>query len=75
MFRFSLPTPGYAHPIHFDLQNGIPTLWAEVRPEMEFFHAKMIVLATGIKIPDDVISHVGTWQDGSFVWHLYHCAK
>lgn len=67
--------------IAFDLQEGVPTVWAEVD---DFSHSPYLsevvaktenpiyvqIFGTGQYIPDSW-NYVGTLQNGPYVWHLY----
>ncbi len=57
------------------MQNDVPTLWAEVKPKV-FVNEKrvFIVIGTGHDIPDHA-KYVGTIQNPPFVWHIYERIK
>lgn len=55
-----------------DSRYQIPYLWALVDPlvstEDRIFH----IYGTGHDVPHpELLNHVGTWQQGAFVWHMF----
>jgi len=72
---FSLRLPVGAKVLHVAEQHGTSTLWAEVACDDDFQAAfeerTFYVVGTGDRIPDEAGSHVATWFDDPFVWHLY----
>jgi len=50
---------------------GEPALWAEVNTEAETALRAFIIRGTGQPIPDDSLDYVGSFNDGSFVWHVW----
>ena len=65
--------PGFM-PCHVAMQDGVPTLWAEVSPGSDTtrdFNFQWF--GTGHDIPGSAM-YVGTVQDGAFVFHLYEVA-
>lgn len=57
--------------LHIGLQNNIPTLWAEVKPDAPVKPYSFFCIGTGDDIPDNA-SYVGTVeQSGYFMWHYY----
>lgn len=57
------------------MQHGIPCMWCQVdttKPEVE---VPLLIFGTGHEIPKDkpgtYTYHLGSFQDGSFVGHLY----
>ena len=63
--------PKGAIPLHVGLQDGTAHMWVEVDPNAEMTDRHFYVAGTGHPVikPDDI--YIGTWMDGSFVWHLY----
>ena len=60
--------------LHVGVQDGVPTIWARVRPgddDTELRH--FTVVGTGHPIPIDEgrLVHLGTFFHGPFVWHLF----
>ena len=70
--KWSINMPGGAKVVAFQLHDGVPTVSAEVMPDVEPERREFIVVGTGHDIPGGA-EHVGTWQEGVFVWHLYQC--
>lgn len=56
--------------VHCAHQNGVPTFWAVLNPEEPTTKAAFIVVGTGTRLPD-CAEHLGTYQDGDFVWHIF----
>lgn len=58
-----------------DPGTGTPAIWVEVNPDREMVTRRFYVAATGQTIPgpDGVLhdSHIGSFIDGRFVWHIY----
>lgn len=77
LFLSSLEMPAGASILSADAQNGVPTIWVLVDPEMPLVTRRMLVLGTGHEIALDAREHldrfVGTVQsdDGSLVWHVF----
>jgi len=83
IYKYSLPgspgdtvavetVPG-ANIVHFALQNGQFTFWAEherARETERYERRIFCVVGTGMDIEDSAV-HRGTVLDGRFVWHLY----
>ena len=58
----------------FQIQTGIPVIWAVVNPENESEKRQFCIRGTGHldhsgKIDDDI--YIGTVQTGTLVWHLF----
>lgn len=53
------------------MQNGAPTVWLEVDTEEDLAVRQFRVFGTGMEIPDGW-QHVGSCQDGIFIWHVYY---
>lgn len=66
-----LKMPRGARVVHVALQHDRPTLWAEVDTDVELVPRGVAVVGTGLPIPGDGASHVGTFHDGGWVWHVY----
>lgn len=54
----------------FAMQDGIPTVWAEVDPDASRVNRRFHIAGTGFAIPPGA-TYRGTTQDPPFVWHLY----
>lgn len=65
-----LNLPTGAKIVHCDVQRDIPTLWIEVDTVAELEERRFTVYGTGHPIGDNA-THVGTYFDGPFVWHVY----
>lgn len=59
-----------ARPVKFSMQNGRPTMWAEVDTSLPFENRVFAIFGTGHEIPSSA-SYIDTCLDGEFVWHLY----
>lgn len=69
--RQEIKGPGLPRPAYFALQDGIPTVWAVVSPwERHELPRGIYIVGTGHPIPTGC-THVGSLQDGGFVWHLF----
>lgn len=66
----TLEIPKYAKYLRVAMQNGNPFLWAEIDTDMPKVLRVFQVCATGQPIPDGFL-HVGSFEDGMFIWHLY----
>ncbi len=68
---FALPLPAGWKPLLVEEQNGTPCLWVELdTDDKELWNHHFQVFGTGHALPD-FGSHIGSWQSGPFVWHLY----
>lgn len=65
--------PAGADIIHVASQNGINTLWSVVDTDWVNVTRRFRMVGTGHPLPADVSvdTHVATWMDGEFVWHLF----
>ena len=64
--------PINAKPLCVQLQNGRPTVWAEVDPEdPDKRNKRFFIIGTGHEIPFLNLEYVGTFQQEPFVWHVY----
>lgn len=50
---------------------GVPCVWIEVDRDTLPTHWSFLLVATGQNIPDPYVSHLGSYVEGKFVWHLY----
>lgn len=62
--------PEQVNVIHADMQDGQPTVWAEVDPGEPKTRYPFHIVATGGAVPEGG-QHVGTVFDGPYVWHFY----
>ncbi len=66
--------PSRSQILHVDAQDSQPTIWALVDTEAQRGIRIIRVLGTGHQILDKAFSpgpHIGTFQDGKFVWHVF----
>lgn len=62
--------PGYVRVIHVGLDpGGSPCVWAVVNNLMETSVVRIFIVGTGNPIPDSAHRHLGSFLQGSFVWH------
>lgn len=53
-------------------QHNVPTLWALIDPEQTPGVRRFHIYGTGHLIPHpERLTHVASWQSGSFVWHMF----
>jgi hypothetical protein len=65
-----LLTEGHSF-MHFNIQNGLRTIWMEVDLERTTpVEYEFAVIGTGWEVPEDA-QYYGTAFEGPFVWHLY----
>lgn len=62
--------PAGARVVHVAPQAGVATLWADVETSAAVLRRRFLIVGTGYPAPDDG-EHVGSWQQGSFVFHLF----
>ena len=71
--EIEIPSP--AIPLAFQMQNGKPTLWCLVNPEMGMVKKKFHLAGTGHKIFNilEELKYIGTTQllHGMLVYHLF----
>lgn len=59
-------------PIHFGMQNGVTTMWAEVDTESTPCEYEWYYIGTGWELPVDYGIHIGSCiRPSGFVWHFY----
>ena len=71
----TIDMPHGAEVIHLDLQDGHPTLWAQVVDTQTKRPRRFRIVGTGEEIPHTCGRHVGSWQSGYFVFHLFEDAE
>lgn len=69
----SIDLPSNAKCVQFASQNGVLQIRFEVEGTAPTVERRFRVYATGQDIPNGH-AHLGTCQQGSFVWHLYEVA-
>jgi hypothetical protein len=62
--------PKDAKILHVECQNFIPCIWAHVNTENEKELRHFRVIGTG-HLVDGHLKHVGSFQQGIYVWHLW----
>lgn len=68
MQKVSAPRLGKA--VFFGIQNGVYCVWAKVQPGEPDRERQFQIVGTGDEIPLNW-RHVGTVQNGDYVWHLF----
>lgn len=64
--------PINAEVIHAGLDpQGAPCVWATVRPDNKSEPVAVFVVGTGNPIPERARQHVGSFNQGPFVWHVF----
>jgi len=59
-------------PLHIDLQQGVPCLWALIDNEFPDREYKIYTYGTGHPIPDvEDKQYICTYQQSMFVWHVF----
>jgi len=55
-----------------DVQAGVPTVWVDDRwdESLKQYRWDFMAIGTGHPIPDNA-EHVGSYQQGPYVWHIY----
>lgn len=69
-YGMPLQMPKGAVVIHVAVKNMVPCLWALVETGNQKEERRFFVFGTGHLIPDG-LTHVGTWQELPYVWHLF----
>ncbi|MBU0846654.1 hypothetical protein KKH23_05640 [Patescibacteria group bacterium] len=68
--RFSIGMPVDAEILCLQIQHGEPRIWALVDPDAEIEEREFVLYGTGHPI-ERTGSYVGTYQTGSFVFHVF----
>ena len=71
---FSIPLPEGWKPVLCEQQDGVVCLWAIVDTANPSFDVYFQRVPTGGVVPAGC-SHVASYQDPPFVWHLYAKSK
>ena len=71
--RQELSVPAEAHFLHVGMQGEQLCLWARVDPTKPPMKVPVLIVGTGNPMPpdDDWAYHLGTVQQGPFVWHIF----
>ena len=63
--------PKGAKVLTLQMQDGVPTLWAEVDPDAPDEIHHLVTYGTGHPVDPGAGSYIGTYQSPPFVWHVY----
>ena len=65
--------PAHAKILCVQMQNDVPTLWAEVSSANKTVPRHFLSMGTGWVIEEgaESMTYIGTVQAGIFVWHVY----
>lgn len=67
-----LTLPNGYHIVHVGLDpTGAPCIWALVDTERSLIQETVYVVGTGHLLPFRADRHLGSFVDGSFVWHVF----
>lgn len=69
-----LEIPKDAKFLDMQLQNGKPTIWLLLNSEKEKEKRVIAIIGTGWDIKHEIRSYLGTFQDGSLVFHVFEIA-
>ena len=72
--EFSIEMPKDSKVLTLQLQNGIPQMWVLVNVkniEQKCVLKKFCMYGTGIKFKNNTLTYIGTYQLGSYVFHLF----
>jgi hypothetical protein len=68
---FALLMPSGAEVLAFQVQRGVPCIWARVDERADLVQRNFHVIGTGNPMPDVQMVYIGTVQMPPFVWHLF----
>jgi len=57
--------------LHVQVQDHMPYIWALCNPKASYESRTFRVYGTGNPVPEDSGKHIGTFQDGRYIWHLF----
>jgi hypothetical protein len=63
--------PKHAMVLAVQMQDTLPTLWAEVDPDGQPEKRRFRIIGTGHEFQGHGLAYIGTVQDGWMVWHVY----
>lgn len=69
--RQSVAMPVGSVPLNVQCQDGCACLWALVDPNAPQVLVPIELLGTGYEIDPALVRHLGTYQAGPFVWHVF----
>lgn len=67
--------PAGAKIVFVDHQGGVLTMWVECDSSAPREKREFDVYGTGQEIVPDMATHLYSWQEGPFVWHLYEVTE
>lgn len=67
---FPIDMPMGARILCVQLQDGVPTIWAQVEAASDVERRTLVIIGTGHPLRDN-LRYIGTFQQGPFVWHLH----
>ena len=70
----TISMPANARVLSIQIQNGVPCMWAIVNQSYPCEERNFKVFGTGHPMSAEtalLAEHVGTFQDGQFVWHVF----
>lgn len=68
--EYRIQMPKGARILDLQLQDRVPTIWAQVDPEAEKETRSFRIIGTD-QIFFDALEYVGTYQEGYLVWHVF----
>lgn len=69
--QFKLELPEKSRVLSVQMQDDAPCMWVRVDTEQPAEVREFAIVGTGNAIPDGYTEHLGTWQQGRFVFHLF----
>lgn len=70
--RITIEMPDNAKILLVEKQGTTTCLWALIDSDASIRTYKFRIFGTGGVVPEDIVDHVWSWQDGPYVWHLFH---
>ncbi len=67
----AIAMPETAKILTVQMQNGVPTLWAEVETTHNCRPRWFAIVGTGNPMPGGGTKYIATVQQGPFVWHVF----
>jgi hypothetical protein len=61
--------------VHYEIQKRDYCIWFQCDPLAEKVQRAFIIIGTGYPFDAENLSHVASFVDGSFVWHLMERVK
>lgn len=69
--QFKLELPEKSRVLSVQMQDEAPCMWVRVDTERPLEVRQFAIVGTGNAVPDGYTEHLGTWQQGRFVFHLF----